>query len=149
VPSDTIICNLFQIILQKAVLLYFFYHLINFRCLTCLCLSIQARSLCLRETDKKTVKLAFHAGCASKTLNVFHNLTGFIFSTSINTYHYITSDSHPHRCLLVSAINANLLLSHNSHSYESKNSKISFLLRGNIFSSFSNRNRWSFDTSSP
>ena len=105
--------------------------------------------LCLRITQKKTIKVAFHAGCASKTFYSFYNLTGFIFSMSNNTHHFITSHSHPHHCPFVFTIKANLLLSHNSHSYESKNLKISVLLRGNISSSFSNHNHWSFDSSSP
>jgi hypothetical protein len=68
----------------------------------------------------------------------------------LTIHNIILPQTHtPHHCPFVSAINANLLLSHNSHSYESKNSKISFLLRGNIFSSFYNHNHWSFDSSSP
>jgi len=73
------------------------------------------------ENDKTCIP-----SCASKTFYSFHNLTGFIFSVSNNTYHSVTSDSHSYHCAFVSAINANLLLAHNSHSYESKNSKISF-----------------------
>lgn len=142
-PSNNYICKIFQLIIQKAVLLYFvFYRLINIRFLTCLRLSIQARRLCLRTTNKKIIKVAFHAGCTSKSFYSFHNLTGFVFSLSNNTYHHITSDSHPHHCPFVSSINANLLLARNSHSYESKNWKTSFLLRGYIFSSFSNHNHW-------